>query len=156
MYTSILQKFTQHGIAYAAFGTWALKQLHPKLMLDYSIEDCDLLVDNKLENINKLIHLLRQSKWSTTLWNKPIHDLVTKDELKNKYYLRAFKSSLIIDITYEYPLYSWTEIADAIAVHQGISFASTEHILGFKRYRGQEKDLQVISILENTIDQNCL
>jgi len=102
-YFPILQQFNKQQIPYAVIGTWALKWVYPNIMQDYEVKDCDLLIENKIETIRQTIHILQKSNWTVSVWETEINESVEADFLKGKYYLRATKGELTLDLTYECP-----------------------------------------------------
>ena len=92
-YFEILKTFEEEKIQYVAIGTWALKLVYPQTMRNYTINDCDLIIENDIQNIRKIIHVLKQKNWIVTVWEVEIDTTVKEDFLLNKYYLRAKKGN---------------------------------------------------------------
>ncbi len=143
-YILILQQFNQQQIPYAVIGTWALKWMHPNIMQDYVVKDCDLLIANNITTIRQAIDILQKASWTVSVWETTINEMVDADFLKGKYYLRATKDDLILDLTYECPFIAWTTILNRQQVVRELTIANQIDILYLKRIKGRPIDFEII------------
>lgn len=149
-YKKILQLFTEHELEYAVIGTWALKYLYPDRMNDYHPKDCDLLIPGSFEQIRRFIILLENEKWQILLWERPISSDVPPSELPGKFYIRAVREDLQLDLTYENDHFSWEEILRKSTLTKGIRTASLKQILFLKSLKeNSEEDLILKRFSEN-------
>lgn len=150
-YISILQQLYRADVMYVAMGTWALKYYFTTQMKDYVLQDCDIVLAPTLNNLHKAIQVLQAENWETTVWNENIPLNAPQDFFQGKYYIRAKKGSLILDMTYEYAIDWETLWACAIETKQ-ISIASVLHILMLKYEKIKEKeDITVYCALEKLL-----
>ena len=71
-YLDIIQSLHKKGIPYVMIGTYALKKHNPSTLSNYSITDCDIVIPFELKVIQKLIRILNDNNWYTTVWEKEI------------------------------------------------------------------------------------
>jgi len=147
-YVSILRELSAKEIDYVTIGTWALKRLFPDRMQNYPIKDCDLIIRNDLTEIRKTILLLHNANWQVTVWESDVDELVEAEFLKGKFYLRAKKAQLTLDITYECPFISWQALSGEASTIEGCKIASLQHILHLKRLKGSEGDIRILKRFE--------
>lgn len=147
-YFEILNAFGNENIPYVAIGTWALKLAYPEKMNNYKINDCDIIVENDIRIIKKIIRILKAKNWITTVWEVEINDKVSEQFLLNKYYLRARQGVLTLDITYECPYIAWESLNTQKRIIKSFNLASLQHIIHLKRIKGTSKDLEVIEIFK--------
>ncbi len=143
-YKNILQLFSENQLPYAVIGTWALKELYPQFMNDYRPKDCDLLIPNEPDIVRQFLNILEKNNWNLTLWGTPIRSAVSSDKLKGKFYVRAEKASLQLDITYENEYFSWEDISMGSHVCNQIHYASLDLILFLKRCKKSERSDSII------------
>ena len=150
-YLPILKVFKEHQLHFLLMGTWALKWTYPKLMEQYEVTDCDLLIKNSQSSIINSITLLKANGWTVSVWEEEIDAGVTATFLKGKYYLRAQQASLVLDLTYECSLFSWPTLWSSKIEVKGMPVAGLSHMLALKKEKGRDKDLQVVELFENQI-----
>lgn len=144
-YISILQKLYKYQIPYVVIGTWALKYVFPRIMFNYEVRDCDLVIADDIEKIRQTIKILQDSNWEVRVWETVVDERVEPSFLKGKYYLRATQNELTLDITYECPFIPWEEmIGKKMLRKPGISIANLNHILQLKRIKGRDVDLEIV------------
>ncbi|MGH1366584.1 MAG: hypothetical protein ACRBF0_23685 [Calditrichia bacterium] len=148
-YVSTLRQLSAENIAYVTIGTWALKCLFPDKMQGYPIKDCDLIIRNNMTEIRKAILLLRKNRWKVTVWESDVDEQVEAEFLKDKYYLRAKRAQLTLDITYECPFIRWQELSAKKSIIKGCNIASLQHILHLKQIKGSENDLLILKRFES-------
>lgn len=127
-------------------GTWALKKKYPAKLSGYPVKDCDLIIDPSFESIIRTVSVLTKSNWSVTVWEVEINETVQENFLKGKFYLRARKDELMLDITYECPFIPWQEFIAHKELFSGIPLASTDHILHLKELKGTDRDRRTIHL----------
>lgn len=147
-YFNILRAFNENQIKYLAIGTWALKMYFPEKMKDYEINDCDILIENDIHEIRRLIKLLINYEWQVEVWNEEINESVKTNFLKGKYYIRVLKGNLCLDISYEYPLVYWADIYNDKIRLNSFYLASVNDIFFLKKAKGTKKDLAIINLLQ--------
>lgn len=152
-YFDILKVFNENQIEYLIIGTYALKIYFPEKMNDYKINDCDILIENDIHEIQILIKLLIKFDWQVEVWNIAIDESVEAEFLKGKYYIRALKDDLCIDISYEYPLISWENIHGNKSELNEFPLASINDIFLLKKAKGTAKDLAIINLLQQNKNQ---
>ena len=131
LYLPVLQKLTQSGVEYAAIGTWALKVYFPAQMRDYVLHDCDLVLAPSLENVQLASETLKEDGWEVKVWEEALPEDLTESFLKGKYYLRARKLDLALDLTYECRI-PWEEMVQTSDPRMGVRLAAVAHILALK------------------------
>ncbi|QHT67660.1 hypothetical protein GXP67_13985 [Rhodocytophaga rosea] len=147
LYLQTLQQLQAAGIQYCVIGTFGLGLYNADFLL-YSVTDCDLIVKNEAENLNKLAKALQELHWQLYLWEEPVMYPLPLEELAGKYYIRARQQEAILDATYEYESISWSTFEEQINYIEGIPVASMNHILYMKKRRNLEKDRQVVEHVE--------
>lgn len=142
-YLPILRQLQGAKSPFIIIGTYALKYCYPDKMHDYAVSDCDLVIPDDLATIRTAIRVLRQAKWETTLWQETIDEEVQAASLSGKYYIRAKKEDLIIDLTFESPFISFEQLFERHQVQRGLICASLDDILYLKRIKGRAIDFAV-------------
>ena len=136
-YLPVLQELTRGGVRFAAIGTWALKVYFPEKMRDYVLHDCDIVLDPDFENVRLAIRVLRTAGWRVSVWGEEVSAAVPADFLRGKYYLRAVKDALNLDLTYECAI-AWREMeAEMVELH-ALPIASVAHVFHLKRKKASE------------------
>lgn len=153
-YFPILKSLKQNRIRYLAIGTWALKLAYPKIMQGYQLSDCDILIENDLEQIRNCIRILKSKGWEVKVWGKEMDEIPSATFLKGKYYLRAKQGGLTLDLTYECPLFSWEDLYGARMEQDGFFLAGLDHILALKKAKGRAKDLETVGRFDTSSNIN--
>lgn len=147
-YIPILEKLTNARINHLIIGTWALKYSYPEKMVRYQVTDCDILIENDLNQIRNCISQLMENDWVVTCWEEEVDDQVRREDLAGKFYLRATKPTMKLDITYECPFFEWQEMHNQKVVIDQLPMASLNHILSLKKIKGTDQDLKVAKWFE--------
>lgn len=137
-YLPILNALAAAGVEHAMIGTAALKLHFPTKMADYALKDCDLVLAPDEKNVLLAIAVLRAEQWEVFSWEKPVFPNATMQELTGRFYLRATKGALMLDLTYECRI-PWEEMVVGRLSHGGLQLASVNDILELKRQQGVEK-----------------
>ncbi|MEL6820429.1 MAG: hypothetical protein AAFP70_01610 [Calditrichota bacterium] len=145
-----MQQLSKAEIKYVVIGTWALKKKYPEDLAGYPVKDCDLIIAPLLRSIRQTIAVLVKNNWSVTVWEEEIDDTVEMNFLQGKFYLRARKSKLTLDITYECPFIPWQELMRDKQAYSGIPLASTKHILHLKELKGTDRDKHITKLFRST------
>lgn len=148
-YQNILRKLLLEEIQYVVIGTWALKKKYPEILTSYPVKDCDLIIDPSLSAIRRSIKTLKSNSWSVSVWENEIDETVERCFLKGKFYLRARKSELTLDITYECPFIPWKDLWKSRAKKSDIPLASMNHILYLKELKGTDHDKDIIKLFRS-------
>jgi hypothetical protein len=143
LYLQTLQHLQASGVQYCVIGTFGLGLYNTDFPL-YPVTDCDLMVKNDAENLNKLAKVLQELHWQLYLWEEPVSYPLPLEKLPGKYYIRARQHEAILDATYESEAIPWTSFEEQINYIEGIPVASMEHILYLKKRRNLEKDRQAV------------
>lgn len=143
LYLQTLQYLQAYGIHYCVMGTFGLGLYNAVFPL-YPVTDCDLMMKNEAENLNKLAQALQELHWQLYLWEEPVSYPLPLEKLQGKYYIRARLQEAILDATYECEAISWSSFEEKLSFIKGIPVASIDHILYLKKRRNLEKDRQVV------------
>lgn len=138
-YLPTLHELQQLGIRFACIGTYGL-YLRDELPADYVLHDVDLVIEADEVIIQKAFDYLQQDNWQLLIWDEPIQQLPALPVLLEKFYLRAKKEALTLDLIFGgMPLSNADLIARAEMI-KGIPVASSADILALKRSRNSEID----------------
>jgi hypothetical protein len=143
-YLQTLLQLQASGIHYCVMGTFGLGLYNAEFPL-YPVTDCDIMVRNEAENLNKLAKVLQELHWQLYLWEEPVSYPLPLEKLPGKYYIRASQQEAILDVTYECESICWPSFEEKLSFIQGIPVASIDHILYLKKRRNREKDRQVVA-----------
>lgn len=110
-YQDLLRKLSTSGAHFLVIGSMGLYLHRPLELREYFIPDCDLLTRPDRENISVLISELEKEGFDIRLWDMPWRK-VPKNEWEGKWYLRARKGELQIDLTFECP---WLDFDSAMS-----------------------------------------
>lgn len=148
LYRQTLLHLQASGVYYCVIGSFGLG-LHNRDFLLYPVQDCDLLIRNQADNLNKLAKVLQELHWQLYLWEEPVSYPLPLENLPGKYYLRAKQRQAILDLTYECASILWSACEGQVSFISGIPVASIDHILHLKKVRNREKDRHVIEHVQN-------
>lgn len=143
-YVSILKAFVNADIEFAVIGTWALKCYFPKEMENYPILDCDLVLNPDIQNIQKAFEELKKNGFRPSVWGKVFEKMPSQENLAGKFYMRAEKNRLRLDLTYECEWIEWEKMKSETVWVNEIPLASISHIKMLKEIKGQAKDWALI------------
>ena len=146
-YFPILNALHEAKVEFAIIGTWALKLYFPFKMADYELNDCDLVMDPSIKNIRKAIKVLKADEWQVKVWEDEVTEIVKWAELKGKYYLRATKDALRLDLTYENNLVPWPVMVGTIQWRCELPLAHLINVKFLKEMKGSPKDLETLELL---------
>lgn len=103
-------------------GSMALYLEFPEV-LDYVPGDVDLLADAGIENLRKIIRILRVDGFKVFSWQDEIDELVSTELLKGRFYIRGIKemeeSAVTVDVTYEIVAVDWQQVKDSYVEIEG-------------------------------------
>lgn len=143
-YFHALAKLTDANVRYAVIGTFGLLA-HGLVVEEYIVSDCDLIVEQ--EQLKTAWETLRNDGWDTFLWEERIHEFPSVEQLRDKYYVRARRGTLTIDICYENGSIDYAQWINRRKRIGEIFVASTEDILELKRENNREKDRRLLDLL---------
>lgn len=146
LYRQTLLALQSQGIEFCVIGTFGLGLFHAEWPV-YPVKDCDLMVKNDPENLNKLASALQALHWQLYLWQESVACPLPLERLSGKYYLRALQHKAVLDATYECDFISWQQFKEQAQVIEGIPVASIGHILYLKHMRNTPKDREQIEKL---------
>lgn len=135
-YLPVLRLLVEADVRLALIGTWALKAYFPDEMRDYVLRDCDAVLEPSLENVRRAIGTLLQAGWPPMLWGEPVDAQVGAERLQGKFYLRAERDELCLDLTYECPI-GWGELVAGCEWRNGVPLAAANHIWHLKALKAQ-------------------
>lgn len=141
-YLPTLHDLQRLGIHFACIGTYGL-YLRDELPADYVLHDVDLVIEADEAMIQKASDYLLQNNWLLLIWDEPIHQLPPLPVLLEKYYLRAKKEALTLDLIFGGMLISNADLLARAEMIKGIPVAISADILALKRSRNSEIDRQI-------------
>lgn len=141
-YLPTLHELQKLGIRFACIGTYGL-YLREELPADYVLHDVDLVIEADEAMIQKAFDYLQQNNWQLLIWDELIQQLPPLPVLLEKYYLRAKKEALTLDLVFGGMLLSNADLLARAEVIKGIPVASSADILALKRSRDSEIDRQI-------------
>ena len=80
-----------------SFGAW----LTVPQVLDHVPHDLDLFLRNDPDAIRRAVRLLQDRGFSVFSWQDRIHEDVSMELLRGRYYIRGIRDALTVDLTYE-------------------------------------------------------
>lgn len=83
-------------------GSFALERIAPEL-LDHAPRDLDLLLPDELALLDEAREALADLGYLVTSWEEPLTLPLDRAQLSGRYYLRARREAVIVDLTYECP-----------------------------------------------------
>jgi hypothetical protein len=143
-YFEILQQFSAARVEYCVIGTWALKAYFPKEMREYELHDCDLAIHPTVSNIQNAADILRLNGWELRIWGAEIPELISAELLTGKYYVRAQKAELTLDLSYALEHPNWAQMSEGVVPWEGFSLAALRHIVMLKLQKGKAEDLDLL------------
>lgn len=151
-YLPTLHELQQLGICFACIGTYGL-YLRDELPADYVLHDVDLVIEADEVMIRKACDYLQQYNWQLLIWNEPIQQLPVLPVLLEKFYLRAKKEALTLDLIFGGMLISNADLLARAEMIKGIPVACSQDILTLKRNRNSEIDRQITALGEKGNDR---
>ena len=147
-YEEELRAMHASGVTFCLFGSLGLVVGGVDLG-GYHVPVADVAMPEDIENLNLAAELLASRGWSCTLWELMARLPLSKDQVAGKYYLRARRAGLTIDLTYEFddpPCFAdWMRSASLL---RGIPTEQTGAILECKRRLGRAQDLRLLGMLK--------
>lgn len=138
-YLPTLHDLQKLGIRFACIGTYGL-YLRDELPADYVLHDVDLVIEADEAMIQKAFDYLQQNNWQLLIWDEPIQQLPALPLLLEKYYLRAKKEALTLDVIFGGMLISNADLLTRAERIKGIPVACSQDIFTLKRSRNSDVD----------------
>lgn len=98
----------QRGVVPLVIGSFALVRIAPQL-LDHTPRDLDLLLPDDLSTLEGAHETLVHLGYLVTSWEEALTLPLDRAQLSGRYYLRARREAVIVDLTYECPRLDYHE-----------------------------------------------
>ena len=123
-------------------GSMALYLAFPEV-LDYVPGDVDLLADAGIENLRKIIRILRVDGFKVFSWQDEIDESVSMELLEGRFYIRGLKnikdSVVTVDVTYEIVAVDWQQVKNSYVEIDEIRVFNKEVLIAILRGCPKEK-----------------
>jgi hypothetical protein len=151
IYREALKTLSFNKVEFVVIGTYGLWLRLKGQRFSFEINDCDIIIKNEPENIQRFATAMLNLLWKVEVWGETISLPIENSLLNGKIYLRARRKDLIIDATYECEYIPWLELFENSSMFGGIPVACFEHIFKLKRIRGTEVDFKVIEEIQRML-----
>lgn len=120
-------------------GTAALRRLHPIALADYTRAetDCDYLL--RPQALLPFVGVVQAMGFSVTAWGEPWQARWRLEDVTGRFYVRAVRSPLTIDATFECPFIDVEDAHRDATWHDGIPLAPETLIWRLKWIKDAEK-----------------
>ncbi|MCR5656086.1 MAG: hypothetical protein K6G06_01370 [Butyrivibrio sp.] len=109
-------------------GSMAAYLIHPEI-LDHKPHDVDLMIDNTLENIKRVIGILKENGYEVFSWTDEIGEDFDYSILPGRFYIRGIRDGLYVDLTYEIVGLTFEELKRHTVTADGIVTCTTEGLI---------------------------
>lgn len=145
-YDAILQKFSESELTYCLIGTLGFSYLGYDLG-EYIVKDCDLVISRADGSLQRAVEILQQERWRLTVWQAPLLMPLDDEQLQGKYYVRALKDDLTVDLLYEHDVFSIENILYSATICRNVKVAPKEILVELKQAAGRPQDLELLKII---------
>lgn len=132
-------------------GSMALYLKFPEV-LDYTPGDVDLLTGADIDNIRKIVHILRNNGFNVYSWQDEIDESVSMELLEGRFYIRGLKTIgkfvITVDVTYEIVAVSWEKVKNSYSEIEGIRVFEKDVLVAILRGCPKEKKQEQARRLE--------
>ncbi len=94
-------------------GSLGIYLVYPQI-LDHSPSDVDLYAFYSMDNLRKIIRLLKNELFRVYSWQDEIDEDCNENLLRGRYYFRARKGDIVVDVTYETVGFNYDQLRDYI------------------------------------------
>lgn len=112
-------------------------------VLDYIPGDVDLLTGADIDNIRKIVRILRNNGFKVFSWQDEIDESVSMELLEGRFYIRGLKnikdSVVTVDVTYEIVAVDWQQVKNSYVEIDEIRVFDKEVLIAILRGCPKEK-----------------
>ena len=98
-------------------------------VLGREVHDVDLFADDDPQNLRNIMTILKERGFELYSWQNRITPEVDLQLLRGRYYFRAVKDGLTVDVTYEKPEFTYQDMKQYETVSRGIRIYSARGLV---------------------------